>query len=109
LVYDSAQTAPTGRDMAAPLPAGVLDRLADEAYAWFREVDERFSTYKPDSEVNRLDRGEVRPGERSADMLHVQEACELIDNERGDGLSGLVWSSSWSHRRYGSQRNPSAL
>jgi thiamine biosynthesis lipoprotein len=65
-------------ELADPLPAEVLDRLADDAYAWFREVDERFSTYKPDSEVNRLARGEIGSSERSADMLHVQEACSRL-------------------------------
>lgn len=32
-------------------------RMAASTFAWFREVDERFSTYEDHSEVNRLDRG----------------------------------------------------
>jgi len=49
--------------------------LIEEAVAWFHEVDHRFSTYKPDSEVNRLDRAELRAEDGSADLRHVLEAC----------------------------------
>lgn len=45
--------------------------LADIAFAWFREVDERFSTYKHGSEVNRLDRGEITVDGCSDDLRHV--------------------------------------
>jgi thiamine biosynthesis lipoprotein len=50
-------------------------RLADEVFGWLREVDERFSTYRDDSEVCRLNRGELRPPQCSADMRHVLAAC----------------------------------
>jgi len=45
--------------------------LADAVFAWFREVDERFSTYKHGSEVNRLDRGEIAVDECSDEMRYV--------------------------------------
>ncbi len=50
-------------------------QLADAAFAWFREVDERFSTYKESSEVNRLQRGEKPAAEASPQLRHVLEAC----------------------------------
>ena len=50
-----------------------LRELADDVFAWMREVDARFSTYKPDSEVCRFDRGEVLLAEASADLRHVLE------------------------------------
>ena len=61
----------------------VLDTtaLADAAFAWFDEVDHRFSTYKPDSEVCRLARGEVTRLTASADMRHVLDACEDLREE----------------------------
>jgi thiamine biosynthesis lipoprotein len=58
---------PDGTDVA---------RLADETFAWFREVDARFSTYKPDSEVCRIGSGALRVDAASVDMLYVLDACE---------------------------------
>lgn len=62
-------------DLADNLPPGRLHELADEVFAWMREVDARFSTYRADSEVSRFDRGEVLLSEASADLRFVLEAC----------------------------------
>lgn len=62
-------------DLADDLPATTLRQLADEVFAWMHEVDARFSTYKPDSEVCRFDRGEVLLSEASADLRYVLETC----------------------------------
>ena len=49
--------------MGMPIVVDVRDECADEVldelFDWFREVDERFSTYKADSEISRLNRGEL--------------------------------------------------
>lgn len=50
---------------------GAHSALVDEAFAWFREVDERFSTYKENSEVNKLSRGEITVEECSDDLRFV--------------------------------------
>ncbi|SCL17602.1 thiamine biosynthesis lipoprotein [Micromonospora pallida] len=62
-------------DLADDLPRATLDELADEVFAWLREVDARFSTYRPDSEVCRFDRGEVLLSEASPDLRLVLERC----------------------------------
>jgi thiamine biosynthesis lipoprotein len=62
-------------EIADPLPPAEADRLADLAFDWFRQVDARFSTYKDDSEVNRLGRGELRLADGSADLRAVLETC----------------------------------
>lgn len=62
-------------DLADDLPPATLRELADDVFAWMREVDARFSTYKPDSEVCRFDRGEVLLSEASADLRYVLETC----------------------------------
>lgn len=62
-------------EIADPLPPGAAQRLAEAVFAWFREVDERFSTYKENSEVNRLQRGEVRVEQCSADLRAVLDTC----------------------------------
>ncbi|MET8234171.1 FAD:protein FMN transferase [Micromonospora sp. NPDC005298] len=62
-------------DLADDLPPERLRGLADDVFAWMREVDARFSTYRSDSEVCRFDRGEVLLSEASADLRFVLEAC----------------------------------
>ncbi len=55
-------------------PGGVPEAAVDGVFAWLREVDARFSPFRPDSEVSRLDRGEVpRP---SAELREVLDLCE---------------------------------
>ncbi|MBO0869787.1 MAG: FAD:protein FMN transferase [Micromonosporaceae bacterium] len=61
--------------LADALPAATVERLAEQTFAWLREVDERFSTYKVDSEVNRLDRGELTAERGSPDLRKVLDAC----------------------------------
>ncbi|XVV04261.1 FAD:protein FMN transferase [Actinosynnema sp. CA-248983] len=62
------------------LPVSVrVEGLADgeaveRAFAWLREVDERFSPFKPDSEVSRLDAGELTAV--SPELAHVLALCE---------------------------------
>ncbi|MFD4244268.1 FAD:protein FMN transferase [Streptomyces sp. NPDC058525] len=56
----------------ALLPEGA----ADEVFAWLREADARFSPFKPDSEVSRLNRGELSADGVSADLGHVLDLCE---------------------------------
>ena len=57
-------------------PSADVVGLGATAFGWFREVDQRFSTYKPDSEVNRLARGDLRIGAASPDLRAVLDVCE---------------------------------
>ncbi|GHG89711.1 FAD:protein FMN transferase [Streptomyces lanatus] len=50
--------------------------VADAVFAWLREVDARFSPFKADSEVCRLDRGEIARHAVSADLAEVLDLCE---------------------------------
>ncbi|MFG2041777.1 FAD:protein FMN transferase [Dactylosporangium sp. NPDC048998] len=65
-------------DIADPLPRATLEALADDFFAWMREVDRRFSTYRPDSEVCRLDEGTLRPADGSAYLREVLDACAAL-------------------------------
>ena len=62
-------------ELAEDRPEGELRRLIGDVCAWLHEVDARFSTYKPDSEVSRLGRGELRIDDCSADLRHVLDVC----------------------------------
>lgn len=62
-------------DIADALPEQRLRALIDDVCQWLHEVDQRFSTYKADSEVNRLQRGELRIDDCSADLRTVLDAC----------------------------------
>jgi len=65
-------------DVAHPPPGVDTAALVAKAFDWFDEVDRRFSTYKPDSEVCRIDRGELAPDGFSADMRTVLAAGERM-------------------------------
>jgi thiamine biosynthesis lipoprotein len=58
--------------------ASVNPAALDEAFAYLRDVDHRFSPYKPDSEVSRLIRGEVAEEAVSPDLLQILSLCDQI-------------------------------
>lgn len=62
-------------EIADDLPPAELTALLDRTCAWLHEVDERFSTYRPDSEVCRFRRGELAVDDLSPDMRHVLDTC----------------------------------
>jgi len=55
--------------------------LAETAFEWLREVDERFSTYQPQSEISRLGRGELTVEEGHTDVGEVLSLCEDLREE----------------------------
>ena len=67
-------------DVRAPLvPPEVLDAVVDQ----LRDADARFSTYRTDSEINRLAGGEIRLEECSADLRYVLAACDHLASVTG--------------------------
>jgi thiamine biosynthesis lipoprotein len=50
---------------------------------WLHDVDRRFSTYRPDSEVNRIDRGELPVAAASEDVRWVLDRCARLCAETG--------------------------
>jgi thiamine biosynthesis lipoprotein len=88
------------------------DPLVEQVFAWFREVDARFSLYRADSEMSRVARGELREPDAHPDIREVIDECEAvwvrsegafdIRSHRADGLldpTGLV--KGWSADRAG--------
>jgi thiamine biosynthesis lipoprotein len=62
-------------DVVPPL---VEPEILDVVMAHLHDIDARFSTYKPDSEISRLMRGELREEDASADVRHVLAACDHL-------------------------------
>ncbi|MBN9621065.1 MAG: FAD:protein FMN transferase, partial [Actinobacteria bacterium] len=62
---------------------GVEAAVLDDVIAWLHRVDETFSTYRPESEISRLGRGELRLSECSADVRHVLDRCAELREETG--------------------------
>jgi thiamine biosynthesis lipoprotein len=50
----------------------------EAAFAWLRWVDATFSTYREDSEIRRIDRGELAPRDAHPLVRHVLGRCERL-------------------------------
>jgi thiamine biosynthesis lipoprotein len=48
-----------------------------------RELEARFSTYRPDSEICRIDRGELTPADAHPDVREVLQVCAVLQVESG--------------------------
>lgn len=67
-------------DVTASAAAGAM--IAD-AFAYFDAVDRRFSTYKPMSEIGRINAGRLLPADYSSEMREVLELAEATRRETG--------------------------
>jgi thiamine biosynthesis lipoprotein len=89
--------------MGMPIVVAVRDGdVPDEVFDWFRHVDATFSTFKENSEISRIRRGELAVEDASDDVRRVLTRCDELRKETGgyfdaaacspDGLdpSGLV-------------------
>jgi thiamine biosynthesis lipoprotein len=63
--------------------AHVGDDALDDVFDWLRRVDALFSTYRADSEISRIDRGELAPDRAHPDVRHVLDRCERLRVETG--------------------------
>lgn len=98
--------------MGMPITLAVLDGTAtpqdlDAIFAEFISVDNQFSLYKSESEISRINRGEVSADEQSPRMREIFALCERTRSEtngyfnilRPDGVldpSGVV--KGWAIR-----------
>jgi thiamine biosynthesis lipoprotein len=62
---------------------GVPPEAVDAVFTNLHDIDARFSTYRPDSEVSRLARGELDPSDASPDVRHVLAVCEQLARDSG--------------------------
>ncbi len=66
---------------------GVPHRAVEEVVAWLHHVDAVFSTYRADSEVSRLGRGELALDSCSSDVRTVLARCAELAAETGGYFS----------------------
>lgn len=90
--------------MGMPSSIRILDPAADPADAqavldYWQRVDSIFSTYRPDSEMERLNRGELETADLSAEMQAVLSLCEQTKLE----------TAGYFDIRRGNRRDPSGL
>jgi thiamine biosynthesis lipoprotein len=60
---------------------GVDDAALDELFGWLRFVDAIFSTYRRDSEISCLNRGELELEDAHPDVHEVLERCEELGRQ----------------------------
>ena len=61
--------------------AEVGEAAVDRVFDWLRLVDETFSTYKPESQICRLDRGELSLADVHPDVRAVLRRCDELREE----------------------------
>jgi thiamine biosynthesis lipoprotein len=71
--------------------AGVDGELVEAAFEWLRDVDARFSPYKPNSEISRMARGELLLDECHADVADVLSICEDLRLRTGGLFNAWSW------------------
>ncbi|WP_448631050.1 FAD:protein FMN transferase [Cellulomonas soli] len=73
-------------------PAPLTARAVADAYAELRRIDTVFSTYREDSVISRVRRGEIRLADCPPEVLEVHMLCRQA-RERTDG-----WFDAWRWR-----------
>jgi thiamine biosynthesis lipoprotein len=72
--------------MGMPITVEIVDPTAtvedlQKIFAYLTTVDERFSTYKEDSEISRINRSELAPAQYSAEMRTILRLSEQTREE----------------------------
>lgn len=70
-------------------PTPAIHRALAEAVRQLHRVDAMFSTYRPDSHISRLDRGEIRLGDCPPEVLEVLSLCAQATRD-SDGWFSIV-------------------
>jgi thiamine biosynthesis lipoprotein len=73
---------PIGIDVRDPDPIDV-----EAAFDWLRDVDATFSTYRGDSDISRLDRGELAVADCRPEVDEVLTRCVVLSRETGGYFS----------------------
>ena len=83
----------------------LIGRAVDDAFAWFARVDDLFSTWRADSEISRIGRGELRLADASPEVREVLARCEELRVETGGAFDVTVGGRAASRPDPGSRRS----
>jgi thiamine biosynthesis lipoprotein len=86
---------------------GPWDEAIADAVAWLHRVDAVFSTYKDDSDISRIRRGELAVDDADPDVASVLVLCMAVETEtggyftilRGGGLDPTGLVKGWAVER----------
>jgi len=67
-----------GTTISIDVPDRVDPTVLDECFAWFQRVDDLFSTWRDDTEIMRIGRGELAAGHASDEVQIVLELAEQL-------------------------------
>jgi FAD:protein FMN transferase len=70
------------------VPTGAVEG----AIAWLHEVDERFSPFRPDSEISRLADGTLAEAEAHPDVRAVLAMCDELRRDSGGAFDARAWT-----------------
>ena len=93
-----------------PVDAAVVEVGWNEALGLMVEIEQRFSTFRDDSEISRINRGELHLLDASVDVVEVMDACTWLEHEsngafrarRPDGtLDPAGFVKGWAAERAG--------
>lgn len=80
--------------MGLPVTIDVRDAVGPdvvaEAFAWLRWVDATFSTYRADSQIARLNRGELREEDADPRVREVLTACRALRERTGGAFDAAA-------------------
>lgn len=72
--------------MGMPIAIEVVNHIAgtfENVFSYFHAIDERFSTYKPESEISKINRGEISERDWSDDMSIIMMLSEETKQRSG--------------------------
>ena len=72
-----------GMPVAIAVAGPVNTQDIEDVFAYFVSVDDRFSTYKEDSEITKINRGEIKATDFSSEMQEVFEIALTTKRESG--------------------------
>ena len=72
--------------MGMPVTVLIADLSAkekdiDSIFSYFKKIDKKFSTYKKDSEIEKINRGEIKKNEYSLEMKKILKLCETTKKQ----------------------------
>jgi thiamine biosynthesis lipoprotein len=76
-----------------------VERAIEACFAELRDIDRVFSTYRTDSDISRIARGELTIADADARVAQVEAACRAAVVETG-GLFSATWRGSFDPTGY---------